>query len=218
MAIQIFLSYSHKAKKLAHELEQGLESFAFSVFLAHEKISPSVSWLREIRKNLQDCQVFIPILTRAFLESEWTDQETGIAVALKKKIIPLKVHQNPHGFIGGLQALKWDSESPYATCWEIADCLRKDEGFRKDATEGAISAFLSTNDFKEVKYAITRLMQFRPFSSEQLHRIVDGSSKNQGIYGCWAARAPMEALIRDAKGKVSPRAIRQYRKAVESWG
>ncbi len=85
MPIRVFLSYSHKSKKLAHELKEGLESFEFSAFLAHEDISPSASWRKEIRKSLRDCRVFIPILTKSFVESDWTDQETGIALALKKR-------------------------------------------------------------------------------------------------------------------------------------
>jgi hypothetical protein len=218
MSMLIFLSYSHKSKRLAHELKEGLEAFDFDVFLAHEDIKPSKPWRREIRQNLRNCQVFIPLLTKGFLESEWTDQETGFALALKKMIIPLKIHQNPHGFIGSLQAVKWRAESPYLTCWKIVECLREDGRFAKDVRAGAIKAFLSANDFKEeVPHAISHLVLFRPFSGEELHRIIEGSARNQGIYGCFAARRPMEDLIHDAKGKVSPRVIRRYRKAVERW-
>ncbi|HXX17945.1 MAG TPA: toll/interleukin-1 receptor domain-containing protein [Candidatus Acidoferrum sp.] len=219
MPLHIFLSYSHKSRKLAGQLKAGLEHFDFTVFLAHEDIKPSAHWRTEIRKNLRDCDVFIPLLTRGFSESDWTDQETGIALALKKKIIPIKVHQNPHGFIEAVQALKWNKESPYITSWEVTDCLRTDEKFAQAARNGAISAFLSANDFrKEVPYAVSKLLRFRPFSVSQLHRIVEGSSRSHAIFGCWAARTPMETLIRDAKGKVSQRVIRRYREAVESWG
>ena len=219
MPVHIFLSYSHKSRKLAGELKEGLEYFDFSVFLAHEDIEPSAHWRTEIRKNLRECDVFIPLLTKSFLESDWTDQETGIALALKKKIIPVKVHQNPHGFIDSVQALKWNKDSSYITCWEVTDCLRIDDKFSQNAREGAISAFLSANDFKkEVPYAVSKLLRFRPFSAVQLHRIIEGSSRNQGIYGCWAARTPMETLIKDAKRKVSQRVIRRYREAVDSWG
>src|SRR5260370_2402835 len=218
MPILIFLSYSHKSKKLAGELKQGLQSFDFGVFMAHEDIKPSAQWRKEISKNLSECHVFIPVLTRGFLESDWTDQETGIALALKKKIIPVRVHQNPHGFIDTIQAMKWKKESSYITCWEIADCLRTDELFTKSVREGAISAFLLANDFKkEVPYAIEKLLRFRPFSTAQLHKIIEASSRNQGIYGCWPRRTPMKTLIKDAEGKVRQCVIRKYRHAVQSW-
>jgi hypothetical protein len=96
--------------------------------------------------------------------------------------------------------MKWNKGSSYITCWEVAELFRTDKRFAQSAREGAISAFLSTNDFKkEVPHAVSRLLRFRPFSAAQLRRIIEGSSRNQGIYGCWAARTPMETLIKDAK-------------------
>lgn len=218
MSIRIFLSYSSKSKKLAHEISDGLQTFGFEVFVAHDAIRPAKAWRKEILEYLRKCDVFIPILTRGFVESDWTDQETGFALALKKTIIALKIHhQNPRGFLGDLQAMKWDSDSPYKTFWRIADCLHGEPDFKEEVQEGAISAFLTTNDFNEVGFAVSRLLEFRPFSRDQLHRIIEGSGTNQGIYGCWAARSPMRTLLNDAKGKVSNHIIRKYLRAVENW-
>ena len=178
MSVHIFLSYSHKSRKLAGELKEGLESFGLTVFLAHEDLKPSVPWRREILKNLRQCDVFIPILTKGFIESEWTDQETGFALALKKKIIPVKVHDNPYGFVGAFQALKWNKDSPEVTCWEIAECLHEERRFAQDAKDGAITVFLSSSDFREeVPFTVKRLLGFRPFSGAQLHRIIEGRCK-----------------------------------------
>jgi hypothetical protein len=213
--VHIFLSYSHKSRKLAGELKEGLESFGFAVFLAHQDLKPSVPWRKEILQNLRQCDVFIPILTRGFMESDWTDQETGFALALKKKIIPVKVHDNPYGFIGAFQALKWNKSSPDVTVWEIAECLHEESRFAQAVKDGVIEVFLSGSDFDEVASTVKKLLWFRPFSAEQLHRIIEGSTSNQGIYGCHAAQTPMTTLIEDANGKVSRRAIRKYREAVK---
>jgi len=215
--VHIFLSYSHKSKKLAGELKDCLQSFGFTVFLAHEDLKPSVPWRREILKNLRKCEVFISVLTKGFMESDWTDQETGFALALKKKIIPVKVHDNPYGFIGAFQALKWNKSSPDVTGWEIAECLHEESRFAQVVKDGVIDVFLSGSDFKEVASTIKKLLRFRPFSAEQLHRIIEGSASNHGIYGCHAAQTPMKTLIEDANGKVSRRIIRKYFEAVKSW-
>jgi TIR domain len=217
VSVHIFLSYSHKSRRLAGELKEGLESFGFAVFLAHEDLKPSVPWRREILRNLRQCDVFIPILTRGFMESEWTDQETGIALALKKKIIALKVHENPYGFIGAFQALKWNKASPDAICWEITECLHEESRFAQGVKDGVIEVFLSGTDFDEVASTVKKLLRFRPFSAKQLHRIIEGSTSNHGIYGCHAARTPMKTLLEDANGKVSRRTIRKYQQAVKSW-
>ena len=218
--LNIFLSYSHKAKKLAGGLKAGLEEFGFNAFLAHEDIRPSARWRTEIRKALRECDIFIPLLTKAFSESDWTDQETGFALALGKAIIPVKIHrdENPHGFIDHIQALKWNEESSYASAWDVAACIGKNEEFGAIARDGAIQAFLAANDFKtEVPIAARGLLEFRPFSAKQLYRIIDESSSRHAIYGCFAAQDFMRELIEDAEGKVSKRVIRRYRERVRKW-
>lgn len=182
MPVHIFLSYSHKSRKLAGELKDCLESFGFTVFLAHEDLKPSVPWRKEILRNLRQCDVFVPVLTRGFMQSDWTDQETGFALALKKKIIPVRVHDNPYGFIGAFQALKLKRGSPHETCWEIAECLHEESGFAQAVKDGAITVFLSGTDFREeVPFTVKKLLGFRPFTTAQLHRIIEGSSKNRNL-------------------------------------
>jgi len=43
-------------------------------------------------------------LTESFAASDWTDQEIGIAVALRKIIVPMKLTLDPYGVIGRYQA------------------------------------------------------------------------------------------------------------------
>ena len=104
--IRMFLSYSHKEKELAGEIKENLEAGGFEVFLAHEDIEPSSEWQEEIIRNLKNCDIFIPIVSENFKESEWTDQESGIAFAEEKMIIPINLNLVPYGFIGKFQALK----------------------------------------------------------------------------------------------------------------
>src|SRR5437773_3220417 len=105
---KIFLSHSHHDKELAGTLKDELERFGCEVFVAHEDINPSQDWQEAILKSLRECDAFIPILTENFPGSDWTDQETGIAIALRKVIVPIKIRDDPYGFIGKIQALKWD--------------------------------------------------------------------------------------------------------------
>jgi hypothetical protein len=65
-----------------------LSTFGMDVFLAHDDLQPSAEWQKEIVQALRKCDVFIPLLTRSFHSSLWTDQETGIAIARKKLILP----------------------------------------------------------------------------------------------------------------------------------
>ncbi len=105
-SLRIFFSYSIDDKKIVGMLKKQLEFMGFEVFLAHDDIEPSAEWQDEIIKNLKSCDVFIPLLTKSFRESKFTDQETGIAVATDKFIISLQVDFPPYGFIGKKQGLK----------------------------------------------------------------------------------------------------------------
>ena len=73
--IRIFISYSSVNKSLAGEIKRILEQYGLSVFLAHDDIPPLCDWQEEISNSLNGCDVFIPILTHSFRNSDWADQE-----------------------------------------------------------------------------------------------------------------------------------------------
>ena len=98
--VQLFLSYSVKDKEFATDLKDELERLGPVVFLAHQDISPSLEWQSTILKKLKTIDVFIPIVTNKFLESYWTDQESGVALAYNRFILPAAIDQMPYGFIG----------------------------------------------------------------------------------------------------------------------
>lgn len=63
----LFISYSYKDKKLAGELKEALgEEYGFQVFLAHETISVSTKWEKEIMRNLRNCDALVALLTKSF--------------------------------------------------------------------------------------------------------------------------------------------------------
>ena len=78
--LKLFISYSHKDRKLAKQVKKCLLTFGLNVFLAHDDIEASVQWANEIVAALKESDVFPPLLTDAFSASDWTDQETGVAL------------------------------------------------------------------------------------------------------------------------------------------
>ena len=217
MAIRVFLSYSHKDKALAGELKTALKEFGVRPFLAHDDITPSAQWKKEILTNLRKCRILMPILTKSFKTSTWTDQEAGVALALNKIIFPLKVHVDPHGFLADFHALTCLNNRPFGTCWRIVEHLSTISGFRKQGRDCAITFFLSSNNFEKTRRRIQKLIALRPFSSKQLAWIITEAAHNQNIYGCHAAESSMNKLLSDAKGRVSDHLIHNYRRAVKDW-
>ncbi len=217
MASKLFLSYSHKNRKLAHRLREALEQFGFSVFLAHDDIQVSKRWRKEILKNLKACAVFVPILTKEFIESDWTDQETGYALSQGARIVPVKVGIDPYGFIGEFQATTLKKGALAETCWKIMASLSNDDRLADDAREGAIDAFLRSGTFVDAQFNLPRLVKLGPFSQAQLAKLIEGSSRNQNIHGCYKARPLMQELLDQSRGRVPRRVIAKYRMAVQSW-
>lgn len=212
MAIPAFLSYSHKDRRLAGLTKECLDSYGFDTFLAHEDLQPSEEWQRTILKRLKNCIVFLPLLTDAFTKSPWTDQETGLAVGLKKIIVPLKVTRNPYGFIGKYQAQLLDRETVDRACWRVVKQLASRSKLASGIKDGTIQMFGESNSFNKAAENARKLKILEPFSNEQLNEIVRVSSRNSQIYLGFAARRYVRDLIRPHKSRIDAKQLREFLK------
>jgi hypothetical protein len=215
--LKVFLSYHHNARKFAGRVKSCLTGLGMDVFLAHEDVEPSTKWQEEILRSLRQCDVFIPLLTKSYHKSYRTDQECGIALALKKDILAVKFTNDPYGFIGKFQALKARKQLE-DTCWKIVHILASRPAFKRAARLGAINAFLSSGSFDESGRRAANLSKLEPFTVSQLRRIVEGGARNSQIYGGWVARDAVKRLIAKSKSKLKRSLVREFEKRVESWG
>lgn len=110
---RVFLSHKNEVKKETAELKEKLKIFGISGFVAHEDIHPTKEWQNEIENALFSMDAFVTLMTERFHESDWTDQEVGVAFGRGIPIICVKLGRDPYGFIGKFQALScpW-SEAP----------------------------------------------------------------------------------------------------------
>jgi TIR domain len=214
--VKVFLSYHHSARKLAGRVKDFLSGFGMDVFLAHEDLEPSDEWREEILKGLRKCDVFVPLLTRSFHASLWTDQETGLAVAQEKLIMPVSFGVVPYGFIGKYQALK-DRKQLDETCRKIVSKIASKPPLRKRMRDAVIAAFLESITFEESARRAKMLAEFEPFSVAQSNRIVEGGAVNTNIYGGRVARAYVRKLIGQNKKKIKRTPARNFEERVKSW-
>jgi hypothetical protein len=212
MTIPAFLSYSHKDRRLAGLTKECLDSYGFDTFLAHEDLQPSDEWQKTILKRLKNCVIFLPLLTDSFSKSDWTDQETGIAVGLKKVIVPLKVTRNPYGFISKYQAQLLDSETVEAACWKVVRRLATKPKLADGIRDGVIQMFGKSRSFAAAADNAKKLKSLEPFSNEQLNEIVSVSSRNSQIHSGFEARRYVRDLIRPAKSRIDAKTLREFLK------
>ncbi len=112
--IKVFISYSSKEKILGEKFKYNLEKYCgYETFIAHTDIPASSLWEEEILSNINSSHFFLPLISKDFRKSPFTDQETGIAICLGKKIIPVNLDgTNPYGFIQKYQALRYKKYHP----------------------------------------------------------------------------------------------------------
>ena len=214
--ILVFVSYSTDDKILAGRIKRILEGYGLSVFLAHDDIPPLCEWQEEIRKNLDKCDVFIPILTGSFRMSEWTDQEVGIAYGLKKLIIPLKVDTAPYGFISKIQACKLDVENPKRTCKKIIKVL-KDNEFSERVFDCLLRDLESAPTFDYVNESVKDLIEYENINKKQINQIVRIAIRNNQFRLSREGSKFLESLTKKHASVMDPFLLKIYNKVKDSF-
>lgn len=102
---KLFISHLASDKINAQKLKDKLEKYGISSFVAHTDIEPTREWQNEIEMALRTCDALVALMISGFHESKWTDQEIGLALGRDLLIIPVRMGQDPYGFIGKFQAI-----------------------------------------------------------------------------------------------------------------
>jgi nucleoside 2-deoxyribosyltransferase len=103
--IDVFISHADKERKVAGRLKRGLENIGLNAFVAHDDIVGGTDWNPALIERIEKCDIFVALISEAYRKADFTDQEAGIAFAMKKPIIPISLDGTmPYGFIKKFQA------------------------------------------------------------------------------------------------------------------
>lgn len=108
---KLFLSHISSFKKTTSQLQAALRTYGVSAFVAHVDIEPTREWQDEIEAGLYSMDALAAILMPGFKDSNWTDQEVGIAIGRGVLVIPVMRGSTPHGFISKYQGLYAEGKS-----------------------------------------------------------------------------------------------------------
>ena len=88
MKEQIFISYSSQDMDWALIVQNALEEKGYSCWMANNGgINPGENYAEEITEALNDCPVFLLILSPNAVKSPWVPKELNIAISSRKHII-----------------------------------------------------------------------------------------------------------------------------------
>lgn len=214
--LRIFLSYSTEDKNLAGNIKKNLERYGLEVFLAHEDIEPSSEWQDEIVRNLKSCDIFMPIISKNFRNSDWTDQETGMAFIEGKVIIPLRTELVPYGFIGKYQALKLDLESIKDSCQRIIQTISKNDPLKEKLTDCIISSFVRSYSFSDANEKALMLKELKQFTEDQANEIIRGFIVNDQISGAYDAKPVVEEIFSNYTKFVKPLLKKKFKEIIKN--
>lgn len=121
--LRLFLSHLSSFKKTTGQLQAALRRYGISAFVAHVDIEPTREWMDEIEAGLHSMDALVAILMPGFKESNWTDQEVGVAVGRGILVIPVMKGLNPYGFISRYQGLNSQGKTVATVASEIFQIL-----------------------------------------------------------------------------------------------
>lgn len=208
--IRVFMSHTNSHKSEVGQLAKELDRFAFSCFVAHDAIEPTLQWQEVIELALRTCDVSVAYVTPDFSQSRWTDQEVGWALGREIIVIPLKVGADPYGFFGAYQALPIrDGQRPWETAVAVARAIAI-AVFREQRpaasrllgrmTDLVVEAFCRSSSFESTRrrYELLTLIPRSAWKEEHFVRLETAVRENSQI---------REGVLQLPEPRLAPEAI-----------
>ncbi len=184
---RVFISYSTRDSALAGQLRDHLARVGIRGFLAHHAIVESQEWRRRLRKEIASSDAVLLLITKSFSKSDWTDQETGIAIGLRKRIVGLEISGKAYGFVVDYQNFSASERELGAELWRVLRCLVfRNPGRREYFRRRLLSLFCTSRSFHDTRDYFRMLRLFFPLTSFEKRRIHSASHRNDQLAGGYA--------------------------------
>jgi hypothetical protein len=200
--VRAFLSHKAEYKGEASKLKDKLGKYGISCFVAHTDIEPAKEWVQEIENALFSMDVLIVLMSEDFHESNWTDQEVGVAIGRYIPVIPVKIGKDPYGFIGKYQALSGDWKDIIKMAKDIFGIIVKHPATKEKIKRAAIHAFKDSSFYSESQFLVTEVLpNLEKLEESQIEDVISAFNENGQIYDCYSAQNMLPNLLYRWTGK-----------------
>lgn len=180
-----FISYADDNKETAEDFSKVLKRFFpwSTIFLAHRDLERGENYEDNLKKAIKNCAVFIPLISKEFLESSYANQEVGLAVALEKMIYPVKLdNADPPAFIHLLHAPKLDLNVTKGGEVEelVINIIKK----MKMPTSDLVLQSLYIGNFYHTDIISKILMEREDYAEDDIRILKLAYDNNPQIYNC----------------------------------
>ncbi len=175
---RLFLSHLSTYKKNVAALQATLKQYGVSAFVAHVDIEPTKEWQDEIEAGLFSMDALAAILMPGFKDSNWTDQEVGVAFGRGVLVVPIIHGQNPYGFIGKYQGLKTQGKAVSQVADELFKILVKSPKTRPRILTCIVDTTLQSPDAASALEKLKHLDDISDIPDAYIERLRDGATNS----------------------------------------
>ena len=203
--LRVFISHKAEDKKLATDLKTYFCQYGIASFVAHEDIEPLKEWQSEIERALFSMDGLVALMTDKFSESDWTDQEIGVAVGRGVPIFPIHLGKDPYGFISKYQAIPGAGKSASSIATEIFTLFLGSDGVSDNlknlAKDSYILAVSKAGSFDRANYLSKFLTRIDELSHQQAEDLVKAFNENSQVRGAFRFRSIIATELDRMTGK-----------------
>lgn len=192
---RIFISHLATHREFAAELQEHLFTYGISAFVAHNDIEPTSEWQTQIETALATCDSLIALLHKNFHQSNWTDQEIGVAIGRGVPTYAIKFDQDPYGFIGRFQAFNGNNKTPKIIAAELFDSYRLGKQTQQKFNDVLINIFEDSSSYSDAIQRVSYLEKIEVWDPSFTTRIKAALKNNSQIYQAFKVPEKVKALI-----------------------
>ena len=178
--LRVFISHTGEKKRLAKDVQENLRAFGMASFVAHEDIKPLKEWREEIEKALKSMDLLLALLTEDFRKSKWTDQEVGVAIGREVRVMPVRMGEDPYGFMDRYQAIPGNLGGRGIAAEVLALALDMDE-VRDEAIDTFILAVARSENYGRSDPLAECLPKISHLTAKQEAKLVRAFSDNDQV-------------------------------------
>jgi hypothetical protein len=199
--LRVFLSHKSGEKIFAAGLKEALNYFGISCFVAHEDIEPTKEWVKEIELALFSMEVMVPLMSDRFGESDWTDQEIGVAVGRKIPIVSVRMGTDPYGFIGRYQAVAGIGKKAPILAKELFERFFTHEVLRRRMHEALVIRFERATGFDHANDLIQYIERIPEAPPSLVQRLEDAPQKNRQVRDAYIVERKLSSILQRLRGR-----------------
>jgi len=176
---KLFLSHISSVRAKAAQLQKSLRGYGISGFVAHEDIEPTKEWQKEIENALMSMDALVAVLSPGFKESNWTDQEVGVAVGRGVLVVPIRKGLDPYGFIAKYQGYLGDGKTVGDVAEAVFKILAKNAKTKGKMGDVLVGLVLSAKTDEEVQRWLELLKSIPGLPKRHVERLQANAGENE---------------------------------------